>query len=161
METILGNATNPEKATKRLHWVKITVDHHFIEYKRIDLPSPLFMKWFWFFEYRAALIKTKQPKATVKLEHGSSLAEIQQEEMISHIQRQINRLQPEIERIKCRIKEATANWNGMFPIEEEEAFKKVQIELERKIKRLDDLHSAIERVKKEGWSMKLWNEHYK
>lgn len=158
---IMSDVTRPHSVQKQLHWVRITKNHHDVVYLRIDLPSPVLIKWMWFFKYRAALIQVANPRADIKLEHGSSLVEIRQQEMIDHINSQIKRLNAKICKNKELIQRTIEEWDELLPIEESPAYEKAMLYMANDADRLDKLNKAIEQVKKEGWTMKLWNEHYK
>lgn len=82
-----------------------------------------FMKWLWFFKYRAALYQVKNPKHWVEFRTGSYDYVMPLDEKIKKLKDAIQGKKANITKIENRIKENTANWNELFPIEDDKFYK--------------------------------------
>ena len=100
-------------------------------YYRNDLPFELFNKWKWYFNYREALYRVQNPRHYVLLTHGSY-------DYVAPIDEQKKRLNDKLVNAKGRVtkyenilKKAKANWNELFPIEDDEMYKKAILKVDK------------------------------
>lgn len=87
-----------------------------------DLPTKVAIKWRWYFEYRAALLKVKYPRHQVELYSGTMEPSKVQLERIKRNQEiarkgRITKLKNKIVKIELAIKSMRENWNELFPVE--------------------------------------------
>lgn len=112
-------------------------------YHNNDFPFELFMKWKWYFEYKAALYKVQHPKHRVDLMTGSydylPLEEIQ----IRKRQNKIIAKKKVISKYRNKIQMATNDWNELFPIEDYPLYIKAMVKIERTQKELASLIAQI------------------
>lgn len=84
-------------------------------------------KYDWFFKYRAALLQVKYPRAEVQCTWGNSPAEGKTLEYIQKTKIAAKRAQ--ITKITNKMNQAKQEWNQLFPIEDEEGWKKAKLKL--------------------------------
>lgn len=121
--------------SERLHWVRITV---YTEYSRRDvvdtmiwdgLPWATRMRFGWYFDYRAALLKVKYPKSEVEMKWGNSPAE--GKSLILILKNKLSQKKGMVTKVSNALLNARKSWDFLFPIEEDILFKKAQIKLEK------------------------------
>lgn len=116
-------------------WVNIWAGPHRGSWKniyhRVDLPFEVICKWKWYFEYRAALYKVKNPRHVVELTTGSY-------DFIPTIDQEKKRLRDKIIGKKATItkyenllQKAKDTWNLLFPIEDDLHYKKCVLKIDK------------------------------
>ncbi|MDP2188545.1 MAG: hypothetical protein Q8J69_07670 [Sphingobacteriaceae bacterium] len=85
------------------------------------------MKYDWYFKYRAALLQVKYPRAEVQCFWGNQPAEGKTLQHILKTKIQAKRAQ--ITKITNKMEAAKQKWNQLFPIEDEEDWKKATAKL--------------------------------
>ena len=115
-------------------------------YFRDGMILDFFNRYKWFFEYRAALLKVKNPKAFVLLEHGPYDYELPEDVYKEKIKsrylsdkRQLTKFNNKLEDIKNR-------WNELFPIEDHPDWIKVMEKCKYYQKRYEQSKEEYESV---------------
>jgi hypothetical protein len=107
-----------------------------VVYHRNEMTVPFYARWSWYFEYRAALLRIKYPKAYTELIHGTHQYIPKAEELRKKQYDKIISKKAKITQVKNRIKRAEAEWRELWHIEEnqqyQEAIKKL-FELEEEL----------------------------
>lgn len=94
-----------------------------------DLPFRLALRWHWYFEYRAALMKVKYPRHEVDHRWGHmEPSEVQMERMKRN--KEIARKR-KITELENKLKRMRENWNELFPVEEHPLFKSLKYKLNK------------------------------
>lgn len=78
-----------------------------------------FAKWMWFFKYRAALYQVANPKHIVDFRTGSFDYVPPIEQKIKKLKDDIQGKKATITKIENRMKKGKAEWNELFPIEQD------------------------------------------
>jgi hypothetical protein len=109
------------------HWVSISVRENescplleLIEWK--NLPFEVLCKWKWYFKYRAALLQVKYPKHIIDYRWGS-----QQPEGVVAENLKANKIRSKrakITEVKNKMELAKKHWNFLFPIEDDQDWKR-------------------------------------
>ncbi len=110
-----------------------------VVYYKSDMTFDFFMKWKWFFEYRAALLRVKEPRAYIEYSHGSYEYIIPKEIYRVKLENMIRAAKSQRTQVSRAIRDARNNWNEMFPIEEHPKWGKTLAKLQYYEKRLNDL----------------------
>lgn len=97
--------------------------------KWTNLRFELRVKYDWYFKYRAALLQVKYPKYIVDVSWGNEPAQGRSLEQI-HAAR-IKSKKAKITEYTNKLNKITSTWNELFPIEEEENYKKAVAKIER------------------------------
>lgn len=144
---------NEDNSTERRLFVKIRFnkDSRYVAlaetvYFRNDMDVDFFMRWKWFFEYRAALLRVQNPRAFVELTHGSYVYVFPEDEYKEKVNNLLLAAKRNLTKFKRQIDEARNNWNEFFPIEDHPKWKKVQDKLqyyEERVKNLSDEYDTI------------------
>lgn len=92
-----------------------------------DLPVKVAIKWRWYFEYRAALLKVKYPKYHVEHRWGRMDPSEQQAERIhrnKHIalKGKITKITNKIIQLDSDLEAMKQNWSQIFPVEDDPVF---------------------------------------
>ncbi len=125
-------------------WVKIRAGQYQCLsepiYYRNDLPFHCISKWRWYFQYREALYRVSNPRHYVELTQGSYDYVPPIEEKRKQLKNKLIAKKGQITALKNAIKTAEQNWNELFPIQQNEAYKNAV----QKIIRLEDERFKIE-----------------
>jgi len=100
-------------------------------YYRTDLPFNIFNKWQWYFKYREALYRIKNPRYYIELSMGSYDYVPPKEEVIKILINKIRAKKGKITEYKTKIRIAEQTWDEMFSIAENDLFKKAKAKIER------------------------------
>ena len=106
-------------------------------YFRKDMTYAFFMKWKWYFEYRAALLKVKNPKTPVELYITSYEYELPRDIYEKRLKSIIKSRKGSLTTFNRKLDSAKKNWNSLFPIENDPNYCKViqkQQRLEKELK---------------------------
>lgn len=95
-------------------------------------------KWDWYFRYRAALAQVQHPRAYVEFAwgHGEPTAH-------TKVQMELNRISAKRRKIteyRNKLTKAEANWNSLFPIQEDQLYQRAVHKitcLERDLKQME------------------------
>lgn len=111
-----------------------------------------FNKWMWFFRYKAALYQVQNPRHYVELFTTSYEYVPPKDELIKRLTNKITGCKREITKWNNVLRLAKERWDELFPIEEEEAWKKVVKKLEHQecqlrnyqleLKKIQEVHNA-------------------
>jgi hypothetical protein len=112
-------------------------------YHNKDFPFEIFMKWKWYFDYRAALYKIQHPKHRVDLMTGSYDYLPPAETAIRNMQNKITAKKRVISKYRNKIQMAKNEWDELFPIEEYPLYKKAMEKIKRTQTELDNLIAQI------------------
>jgi hypothetical protein len=108
-------------------------------YLNKDFPFEPFMKWKWYFDYRAALYKVQHPKYRVDLMTGSYNYVLAPEVAFLTLKNKIIAKKRVISKYRNQIQMAKNEWNELFPIEEYPLYKKARAKINRTQTELDNL----------------------
>jgi hypothetical protein len=133
-----------DNAYVRVHWVKIIcrtkMAGDVVEVlKWSQLPWHTRLRFDWYFKYRAALLQVKYPQYHVEHHWGNEqptsvqLAQAQKY-ALSNARAQVTKIQNAIDKY-------VANWNSMFPYEDEPDYKKALGKLTEALIKLDSLEN--------------------
>lgn len=110
-----------------------------------NYPFNLFMKWRWYFRYRAALIQVQYPRQAVEIiEFQWQLSE--EETAKISIKNKYVKAKADLTKFQNRLQAAKDKWNLLFPIEDDITYKKAleRIELQKsKIQELENMQSLF------------------
>ena len=118
-----------------VHWFTIKVINsnreivEFLSWSGLKWESRL--KYDWYFKYRAALLQVKYPKFEVTTYWGNEPATGKTAEEIRSAK--IRAKKSKITEYKNKLEKAKANWSSLFPIEDDNQYKRAV----EKIKRLE------------------------
>lgn len=108
-----------------------------------DLPFKTYMKFQWYFQYRAALIKVQNPKLFVEI------CPFQYDYVPSKVQ-QLKRLQDKLKSAKAKrtewankVERYKAEWNRLFPVEEDPIYQAAMIKINEKEQSIIDFETQI------------------
>ena len=88
-----------------------------------------FQRWTWYFRYRAALLQIKYPRHIVELKTGSFDAKPKLKSQI--IKKRITAKKRQITKTMNLLAKAEKHWDELFPIHEDELYKKAVTKLGR------------------------------
>jgi hypothetical protein len=114
-------------------WIKVTTHYHsgerlhFVRWSGYTWEQ--FTRWKWYFEYRAALFKVKNPRAYVEVKYGPEPATGKTEFTI--LRNRIRAKKAKITEFTNKLKMAEDSWNELFPIVEDQLYKRAVTKIER------------------------------
>lgn len=94
-------------------------------YFRNDMRVEFFIRWKWYFEYRAALLRVKYPKAFIEFTHGPYEYILPEQEYKTKLENNIKAAKAKLTEYSNKIAKAKANWMEMFPIEDHPGWRKI------------------------------------
>lgn len=108
------------------------------------LPFKTYMKFQWYFQYRAALIKVQNPRLFVEIcpfqyDHVLKVDEIRKR--LTDRQRSAK---AKVTEFTNKIELAKRHWNQLFPIEEDDLYKRAMTKLELKKNEVTELQNQID-----------------
>jgi hypothetical protein len=111
-----------------------------------ELPMWLYLKYSWFFRYREALIRVKNPKGYTKL-----IIKRYQKNMPDRIYKQqlknkITGKKRKITELKNKPDAARKSWDELWPIEDHPLYEKVIQKIKRKENELKELQNIYENI---------------
>jgi hypothetical protein len=89
-----------------------------------------FQRWKWYFEYRAALLRVKHPKAFIELKHGPYEYILPEHEYKQKIKNRYIADKSHLTKFKNKLYSICENYDQLFPIEEHPDYKKFNAKLE-------------------------------
>ncbi|MEO6836801.1 MAG: hypothetical protein ABI185_00330 [Ginsengibacter sp.] len=108
-------------------------------YHNKDFPFELFMKWKWYFDYRAAFYKVQHPKHRVDVMTGSYDYVPAPEVAIRNLKNKIIAKKRVISKYRNKIQMARNEWNELFPIDEYPLYTKAMEKINRTQTELNNL----------------------
>jgi hypothetical protein len=102
---------------------------HDVRYFKNDMTVMFYMKWKWYFEYRAALLKVQHPKALVEYRTGPYEYVLPDDEYKMKVKNHYLSNKRQQSKFKNKINLIRKNWSELFPIEEHPDWKKVNDKL--------------------------------
>lgn len=146
--------TNEEFA----HCCKIYVGKHqgnkLVYYYKCDMSFDFFMKWKWYFEYRAALLKVEFPRLNVWCDFVSYKKVIPSEAYHKKLKNLVSSRKGKITEFRKKIEDAKAKWemveqNLLFKtsLEDDPLYKKVEARLQSHIMNLKEAQDELDNFK--------------
>lgn len=89
-----------------------------VMYYKKDLPFELFIRWKWFFRYRAALIQVQHPKQFVELEFIKVKFTPDLQVLLKRAKDKFIGAKATLTKYQNKKKEMEDNWNELFPIQQ-------------------------------------------
>lgn len=112
-------------------------------YFKTDMKTEFLIRWRWYFEYRAALYKVKNPKHTVHIEFGRYDFIESAEDRRNQLEKDILKYERRIGKIKRNMVKAKAEWVHLFEkVEDTDGWKRGE-------KRLLEYEQDLAQFKKE------------
>lgn len=102
-------------------------------------PFSVFMRWQWFFRYRAALVQIEHPRKYVELVTWNYDYVPEAEELKQRLKNKIKSKKGKITQYKNSLKKAEKEWNQLFPIEEYILYQKAVAKIDRLERELNNL----------------------
>lgn len=93
-------------------------------YFKNEMTFEFLTKWLWFFKYREALYRVKNPRHYIELTHGSYDWIPSGEKATIDLKNKIQGKKATITKYKNLLKKAEENWNELFPITDDHLYKK-------------------------------------
>lgn len=113
-----------------------------------DLRYELLQKYFWYFEYRAALLKVKYPKSKVETKWGYYDASGRFE--IQLAKNRVRARKAKITEKLNKLEKAKAAWDSIFPIEDDPLYQKAIIAIEASKERLSEAEKELKKIQNEN-----------
>lgn len=101
-----------------------------VHYFKNEMRVEFFQKWKWYFEYRAALLRVKFPKAYIKLETGPYEYTLPEDKYRQKVKNQYLSDKRQLTKFQNKLNSISKNWNELFPIEQNPNWKKISEKLE-------------------------------
>lgn len=121
----------PDPTVEKRIFVKITIcfgkNKGIVDkvlYFRNDIKMDFFLKWEWFFRYRAALYQVQNPKKYVMYESGSYDYALPDSKLYDKVKNSYFGAKRTLSKIKNQLDEIRKKYTEMFPIEEHPAWAK-------------------------------------
>jgi hypothetical protein len=95
-------------------------------YFRNDMTVDFFQRWKWYFKYRAALLRVKNPKAYIDYVHGPYEYILPENQYKKKLENNIKAAKSKLTEYSNKIARAKANWSEIFPIEDHPGWKKTK-----------------------------------
>lgn len=102
------------------------------------------LKYDWYFKYRAALLQVKYPRLEVQVTWGNEPAKGKTLEQIQ--QSRITSKRSQLTKYRNRLEKAKKSWLSVFPIEEDDGYKKAVEkikQLETELKTLQNTQTCV------------------
>lgn len=108
-------------------------------YHNNGFPFPVFTKWKWYFEYRAALLKVNNPRHTVTLLTGSYDYIPPRDVVMKELKNKLAGKKRTISKYTNLLALAEKHWDKLFPISEDVLYIKAADKINRLKKELEQL----------------------
>lgn len=102
----------------------------------------LFVKYKWYFEYRYALLRVRYPKFLI--EHDQFKRDLNVAETIDLFRNKIIAKKRTITKYKNKLMEYESNWNSLFPISDDEPYKRALEKISRLENELIELQNLYQ-----------------
>lgn len=100
-------------------------------YFRDGLTFQIFNKWRWYFNYREALYRVQNPRHYVLLSSGSYDYVALADEQLKRLTDKVKGAKAMVTKCENLLKKAKENWHELFPIEDEEMYKKAILKINK------------------------------
>jgi len=101
-----------------------------VHYFRNEMSVDFYQRWKWFFEYKAALLRVKFPKAYIKLETGPYEYILPEDKYKEKVKNNYLSAKRQLTKFQNQLNSICQSWNELFPIEENPDWIKVQSKLD-------------------------------
>jgi vacuolar-type H+-ATPase subunit I/STV1 len=92
-------------------------------YFRNEMTVDFYFRWEWYFKYRAALLRVKNPKNYTELIQGTYEYTPKTQELQKRVQDKIRGKKAKITQVKNQLKKVEKEWRELWPIHEDERYK--------------------------------------
>jgi hypothetical protein len=115
-------------------------------YYRNEMTFEFFIKWRWYFEYRAALYRVNNPRHFVDISHGGYEYIPPRVELIKMLKNKITNRKGKVTQWDCCISKAKETWSELFPIEDDQMFQKAVAKLNKAKLELEQMEAELENI---------------
>lgn len=117
-----------------------------VYYYRNDMDFQFFIRWKWYFEYRAALLRVQNPHGFIELSHGSYEYVLPEDTYKKKVHNLLIAAKRKRTEFRNQIQYARDNWNELFPIEDHPKWVKVEEKLAYYEKRVVSLSEEYNNI---------------
>ena len=104
-----------------------------------------YMKWKWYFRYRAALLQIKHPKQAVEIVDFNWTISDKEIEKIA-FKNKLTKAKADLTKWENKLNEFIANWNLLFPYTDDPSYKSTLVRIEEQKNKLQELEAINERL---------------
>lgn len=108
-----------------------------------DLPQQTYIKFFWYFKYRSALLQIKYPKCEIRCNWGVYTEPSKKSQTII-LQNKIISRKRKVTEMKNRLLKLTSQWNELFPYQEDPLYIKFMERMNKAEDELSDFTKELE-----------------
>lgn len=98
-------------------------------YFRNEMMVDFYIRWKWYFEYRAALLRVKYPRAFIEYVSGPYQYELPDDKYKEKVKNRYLSDKRQLAKFKNKLNSIRKNWNELFPIEENPNYRKIEEKL--------------------------------
>lgn len=136
----------------RVHWymikVKTKMGGDLVEWIKWEgLPWATRCKFNWYFNYRAALLQVKYPKYEVEKSWGNEPATGKTAKQI--LKQKVSAKKGQLTKFRSLLFQARANWDQLFPIEEDPDYQRAKAKVDRIEKEYQTLLNELNAMNQE------------
>ena len=131
------------------YFVRIRMGHDQLYYRNDMLPD-FFFRWQWFFDYRAALVKVKNPRKTVYCEKGTYQYVLPENDYREKLRSLEIKRKAQLTQFNNKLKALKANWKELFPLEDHPEYKRI-LEKQNKLQQDYDIIQLKKEELKNGY----------
>lgn len=121
-----------------------------VRYYRNEMKPDFFVRWRWYFEYRAALLRVKHPKSFIKIESGPYEYVLPEAEYRAKVRNAYLSNKRQYTKALNLLNSIRQNWSELFPIEDNPEWSKVQRKLMYYKLRLEESEKEYNKLFKNG-----------
>lgn len=130
-------------------WIKLHHNTHKSAYNEIiadwrGFSFQQYSKWKWYFRYRAARLQAEHPKKFVEWKEYSYINIDTRAVALKRLKDRITATKGIITKINNRLEKGRANWNELFPIEDERYYKEAIAKVAEKQELLKELQNEYQ-----------------
>ena len=117
-----------------------------VYYYKDNMNLDFFMRWMWYFEYRAALLRVQNPHAFIEMTKGSYQYTLPEDSYKNKVHNLLLAAKRNLTKYKNQIDYVKKNWDELFPTEEHPKWTKVQDKLqyyESRVKTLSNEYNKL------------------
>lgn len=119
-------------------------------YYRNDMTFEFFIKWRWYFEYRAALYRVNNPRHFVDISHGGYDFIPPRAQLIKTLKNKISNRKGKVTHWEWCIGKAKETWNELFPIEDDQTYQKALTKLNKAKFELSQMETELANLLDDG-----------
>jgi len=105
-----------------------------------------YMKWQWYFRYRCALLQVQHPKKYVELVPFKFEYQPPNDEIRKRLTDRQRSAKAKVTEFTNKIELAKKQWNKLFPIEEDDLYKRAMARIEEKNQQIIELQNQIDEL---------------